>query len=517
MKSIKGKNIFFNLLCTAVFICFAGTLAIQAQRYSGQGSAARVTVTTNLLPILTTAVADTGSLPSAGGNISLTSASVNIPNILTVGDSTVNTSGSGASSQTLASVNSLNVGVLNGLTATGGVISSSTLCNCPAATCTGTSTVANLHIVDFFGNVTDINGTAAPNTATTIFGAGGLAIGTVIVNEQINSPGSKTVNALHINLTLAGTNTDIIIASAHSDITCVAPPPSNVYSGRATGIRSKDVAVLGTDVTTIVSDTGFLPSSGGKINVTTTGVTLPGLLTSGTVTSNTYGGSAGAVVTDVNSSASDSTVQNLAINADPLLAITAVAVESDTRCTCSLGVPTCTGDSTLTNLQIAVVGFPLINVPIHTAPNFAVVLPLGLGSIIINEQTPVSPTSTGAITVNALHLHLNVLSLAGSNTIIASSHSDIACAVTPTAANVTVTGRVISSDGRGIRDVVVSITNQKGIARRVTTNALGYYQFEDVAAGETYVMSAQSKRYRFVSRVLQVDDTLTGVDLVAQE
>jgi len=513
---MKGFKTNLNLICAVALIFFAGTVTVNAQRYSGRGSAARVTVTTGILPVLTTAVADTGSLPSAGGNITLTSASVNVPNILTVGDSTVNTSGSGNSSQSQADVNSLNVGVLNGLTATAGVITANTQCNCPAATCTGTSSIANLHIVDDFGTVTDINGTALPNTTITLRAAGGLVIGTIIVNEQISSAGSKTVNALHINLTVAGTNTDIIIASAHSDIVCIVPPPANLYSGRAFGIMSQDVAVLGTDVSSIVSDTGFLPSSGGKINVTTAAATLPGLLTSGTVTSDTYGGTGGAVVTDVNSSASDSTVQNLAINAGPLLSVTAVAVESDTRCTCSLGVPTCTGDSTLTNLQIAVVGFPVISIPLHTVPNFVVSLPLGLGSITINEQTPVSPTSTGAITVNALHLNLNVVTLVGSDTIIASSHSDIACAVIPSAAGVEVSGRVIA-DGRPLRNATVTITNQKGVARTVMTNATGSYRFDDVSAGESYVIGARSKLYRFASRVLQVDDTLSGVDFVAQE
>ncbi|MBA3568233.1 MAG: hypothetical protein H0W28_02640 [Pyrinomonadaceae bacterium] len=64
----------------------------------------------------------------------------------------------------------------------------------------------------------------APNTTftTTV----GTVTTTIIVNEQIVTANSITVNALHVTATdsLTGTTTDIIVAQAYSDINCVVAP-----------------------------------------------------------------------------------------------------------------------------------------------------------------------------------------------------------------------------------------------------------------------------------------------------
>jgi hypothetical protein len=58
----------------------------------------------------------------------------------------------------------------------------------------------------------------APNQTVTLPGGG-----QVIINEQkSNGPGDITVNALHV--TVSGV-ADVIIGSAHADITCPGPPP----------------------------------------------------------------------------------------------------------------------------------------------------------------------------------------------------------------------------------------------------------------------------------------------------
>jgi hypothetical protein len=49
----------------------------------------------------------------------------------------------------------------------------------------------------------------------------------------------------------------------------------------------------------------------------------------------------------------------------------------------------------------------------------------------------------------------------------------------------------------------------------VTTNSFGYYTFQDVTAGRSYMLGARVKGYTFQSRLIQVTDTLTDVDLVA--
>jgi len=86
-----------------------------------------------------------------------------------------------------------------------------------------------------------------------------------------------------------------------------------------------------------------------------------------------------------------------------------------------------------------------------------------------------------------------------------------------TAAGVEVSGRVITSDGRGLRNATVELTDSKGNTRTVTTGSFGNYRFEDVEAGESYVISVTSKRYRFASRVVSVTDSLSDVDFIGQE
>ena len=86
-----------------------------------------------------------------------------------------------------------------------------------------------------------------------------------------------------------------------------------------------------------------------------------------------------------------------------------------------------------------------------------------------------------------------------------------------TAAGVEVSGRVITPDGRGLRNAVVSMTDGSGVTRTATTSTFGYYQFNDVSVGETFVMSVASRRYRFSPRTVQVLDSLADVDFIGQE
>jgi len=69
--------------------------------------------------------------------------------------------------------------------------------------------------------VTDPSGANVPVTIT-----GGtnqtvtLPVGTIIFNERIAGPGALTTNAAHMNVTVGGTNYNVILASAYSDIVC---------------------------------------------------------------------------------------------------------------------------------------------------------------------------------------------------------------------------------------------------------------------------------------------------------
>ena len=85
----------------------------------------------------------------------------------------------------------------------------------------------------------------------------------------------------------------------------------------------------------------------------------------------------------------------------------------------------------------------------------------------------------------------------------------------PTAASVSVSGRVFSSFGRGINGAFITLTDQNGNTQTARTNQFGYYRLSEIAAGETYVLTAVHKRYRFSSRVLNLNENLAGVNFTA--
>ena len=89
-----------------------------------------------------------------------------------------------------------------------------------------------------------------------------------------------------------------------------------------------------------------------------------------------------------------------------------------------------------------------------------------------------------------------------------------------TAASANIAGQVRTAKGRGIGDVYVTLSGG-GLSepRRAITNPFGYYSFEDLPVGGTYVISVASKQYTFEnpSRVVTLEDNLTDADFVSNE
>ena len=86
-----------------------------------------------------------------------------------------------------------------------------------------------------------------------------------------------------------------------------------------------------------------------------------------------------------------------------------------------------------------------------------------------------------------------------------------------TASGVEVSGRVLTPDGRGLRNAKVTITDSMGNERTATTTSFGYYRFEDVEIPGTYVISVKANRYSYTHRLVQVLDNLTEVDFTPME
>jgi hypothetical protein len=199
MNVKKTSTIALGLLSTLAL----APITSSAATFSGEAVALKA----NALGI-SLALSDTGALPSTGGNLNTSVASVNLLGLVSADTLRSTSSGSGTSSQSQSELQSVNL--LNGLVAADVVKSnSSATCSGSTAAVSGNSEIVGLVVAGQSVLV------SSPNVALSL--PGGIS---VIVNQRTSSPsgntGSMTVNALHIT----GPGIDIVVASANSDITC---------------------------------------------------------------------------------------------------------------------------------------------------------------------------------------------------------------------------------------------------------------------------------------------------------
>ena len=86
-----------------------------------------------------------------------------------------------------------------------------------------------------------------------------------------------------------------------------------------------------------------------------------------------------------------------------------------------------------------------------------------------------------------------------------------------TAATVSVSGRVVTQAGRGISGVQLSLTDSNGQTRTAVSTSFGYYHFDAVRTGETYILSANGKHYTFSQplQVLNINEETDEVNFIA--
>jgi hypothetical protein len=83
-----------------------------------------------------------------------------------------------------------------------------------------------------------------------------------------------------------------------------------------------------------------------------------------------------------------------------------------------------------------------------------------------------------------------------------------------------ISGRVQTSMGHGLRNATVVLTGNSLIEpRKVVTGEYGYFAFDDLTPGDTYIVTVNSKRFRFQmpNRVIALTDVAVKVDFVALE
>lgn len=88
----------------------------------------------------------------------------------------------------------------------------------------------------------------------------------------------------------------------------------------------------------------------------------------------------------------------------------------------------------------------------------------------------------------------------------------------PTAASVTVSGRVTTSSGRGIRNVLITMVDSSGASRTVASGTFGYFRFSEVPAGETYIFTATGKRFIFAqpTQVFSINEDFDDIVFVGE-
>ena len=87
-----------------------------------------------------------------------------------------------------------------------------------------------------------------------------------------------------------------------------------------------------------------------------------------------------------------------------------------------------------------------------------------------------------------------------------------------TAASASISGRALTADGRGIRNATITITgNSLAEPRVTTTGSFGWFMFDSLQTGETYVVTINSQRYTFSmpSRVISLVDNVVDADFIA--
>lgn len=175
---------------------------------------------------------------------------------------------------------------------------------------------------------------------------------------------------------------------------------------------------------------------------------------------------------------------------------------------------------TITGTSVSGSGFfdPGANLPAPALPFNHISASVSGANVTVNSVTYNSPTS--------ITLNLNTLGAFTGQRDLTITNPDgqsvtrvgIINLLAPTAAGVEISGRVMSATGQGLSRVTVSLMNNAGQVRTVTTNSFGVYQFTDVPSGQTYVLSVSHPKYQFSqpSRTLNVVDSVSELDFTAE-
>lgn len=87
-------------------------------------------------------------------------------------------------------------------------------------------------------------------------------------------------------------------------------------------------------------------------------------------------------------------------------------------------------------------------------------------------------------------------------------------ALQPTAATAVLEGRVVNASGSGLSKVTVTVSDSSGNVQTYLTGGFGYFTFEGLRTGETYIVTVSNKRYQFnpATRAITLDEDLRDLE-----
>ena len=243
MNRGKASLVIWSIFAAIIVAAYAPTSAqiVTADIFSGRATGIRSVTTTNGAAT-TVVTGDTCPLPDRGGTSTVTTSGIIIPARLATGTITSTTSGSGITSQSSSTVNNFFFSG-GGWTVRADTIGARTQCNCcdilnPG--CSGEVVISGLTVTDPSGaNFPITFDGSVGQTVTLPNGAG-----TIRFNERTAATGELTVNAMHINIVSGTTTFDVIVASAHSDITC----PGTVITAEEVNVSGRVVDPSGAGI-----------------------------------------------------------------------------------------------------------------------------------------------------------------------------------------------------------------------------------------------------------------------------
>jgi hypothetical protein len=274
------------------------------------------------------------------------------------------------------------------------------------------------------GNISDsatVIGGAAPtgNVVFQLFGPGDTTCSTPIATKTGTVGAGGSASSGDVQAMTAGTynwvatysgDTHNSAATSHCGSETVQVT-SAIMTGRAYGLTAT-ATVLGLPVVNVTPrpDTGAVSTTGSSTTSTPCVASVTGAVAAHVLCAN--------VTTDsvAGRSSASASVNDTAVGIAMVPAITLGAVQSTSTTTCAGS----SGTTTIAYLKVGAV--VVIAQPTNIPPNTTV--NVGVAKLVLNEQIPFSTPDEG-LTVNAVHVTVNVLGVVTANVIVASSESDI--------------------------------------------------------------------------------------------